>query len=94
MLKIVSGVSQLNFDFGEVKMALDSAWATGSAVTTTTAATFIPEIWSDEILAEYEKSLVMKPLIKSIRMTGKKETRFTSLSPCAARLTPRLRRLR
>ena len=44
-------------------MALDSAWATGSAVTTTTAATFIPEIWSDEILAEYEKSLVMKPLV-------------------------------
>ena len=53
-------------------MALDSAWATGSAVTTTTAATFIPEIWSDEILAEYEKSLVMKPLVKSIRMSGKK----------------------
>ena len=53
-------------------MALDSAWATGSAVTTTTAATFIPEIWSDEIIAEFEKSLVMKPLIKSIRMSGKK----------------------
>jgi len=53
-------------------MALDQAWASGSAVTTTTAATFIPEIWSDEILAEYEKSLVMKPLVKSIRMSGKK----------------------
>ena len=53
-------------------MALDQTWASGSAVTTTTAATFIPEIWSDEILAEYEKSLVMKPLVKSIRMSGKK----------------------
>ena len=39
---------------------------------TTTTQIFIPEIWSDEILAEYEKSLVMKPLVKSIRMSGKK----------------------
>ena len=30
-------------------------------VTNTTAATFIPEIWSDEIIAAYEKSLVPKP---------------------------------
>ncbi len=27
------------------------------AVTTTTAATFIPEIWSDEIVAAYKKNL-------------------------------------
>lgn len=45
----------------------------GSAhVTKTTAATFIPEIWSDEIIAAYEKSLVVKPLVRSMSMTGKK----------------------
>ena len=47
--------------------------AFGSAhVTKTRAATFIPEIWSDEILAEYEHSLVMKPLVKSLKVAGKK----------------------
>ena len=53
-------------------MALDAAWATGSAVTTTTAATFIPKLWSDEIIAEYEKSIVMKPLVRQLKMAGKK----------------------
>jgi len=41
-------------------------------VTKATAATFIPEIWSDEIIAAYEKSLVVKPLVRSMSMTGKK----------------------
>jgi len=41
-------------------------------VTNTTAATFIPEIWSDEIIAAYEKSLVVKPLVRAMSMTGKK----------------------
>ena len=41
-------------------------------VTTTTAATFIPEIWSDEIIAAYEKSLVVKPLVRAMSMVGKK----------------------
>lgn len=53
-------------------MALDQAWASGDAVTKTRAKTFIPEIWSDEIMAEYEHSLVMKPLVKSLKMAGKK----------------------
>ena len=53
-------------------MALDAAWATGSAVTTTTAKTFIPKLWSDEIIAEYEKSIVMKPLVRQLKMAGKK----------------------
>ena len=53
-------------------MALDEAWATGSSVNNTNHATFIPKLWSDEILAEYEKSLVMKPLVKSLKMAGKK----------------------
>jgi N4-gp56 family major capsid protein len=43
-----------------------------SHVTTTSAATFIPEIWSDEIVAAYEKSLVLKPLVRAMSMVGKK----------------------
>lgn len=38
----------------------------------TEAATFIPEIWSDEIIAAYEKSLKLAPLVKKMKMTGKK----------------------
>jgi N4-gp56 family major capsid protein len=53
-------------------MALDGAYATGSSVNNTNHATFIPKLWSDEIIAEYEKSLVMKPLVKSMKMAGKK----------------------
>ena len=41
-------------------------------VTNTTGATFIPEIWSDEIIAAYEKSLVLANLINRMPMTGKK----------------------
>ena len=53
-------------------MALDGKYATGSSVNNTNHASFIPKLWSDEIIAEYEKSLVMKPLIKSLKMVGKK----------------------
>ena len=53
-------------------MALDGTYATGSSVNNTNHASFIPKLWSDEIIAEYEKSLVMKPLIKSMKMVGKK----------------------
>jgi hypothetical protein len=42
--------------------------ATGGMVDNTSAATFIPEIWSDEVIAAYEKS----PLTKKIAMQGKK----------------------
>jgi N4-gp56 family major capsid protein len=38
----------------------------------TEAATFVPEIWSDEIIASYQKNLKMAPLVKRIAMTGKK----------------------
>jgi N4-gp56 family major capsid protein len=41
-------------------------------VTNTTAATFIPELWSDEIIAAYEKSLVLANLVNRMPMTGKK----------------------
>ena len=42
------------------------------SVTTSTAANFIPEIWSDEVIAAYQKNLKMAPLVKRIAMTGKK----------------------
>jgi len=42
-------------------------------VTNTTGATFIPEIWSDEIIAAYEKSRVLANLVTRMPITGKKE---------------------
>ena len=42
------------------------------AVTTTTAATFIPEIWSDEIVAAYKKNLVLANIVNKMNFKGKK----------------------
>lgn len=33
---------------------------------------FVPEIWSDEILAAYKKNLVLAPLVRKMSMVGKK----------------------
>jgi N4-gp56 family major capsid protein len=44
----------------------------GSIVNKVAAGTFIPEIWSDEIIAAYQKNLKMAPLVKKISMNGKK----------------------
>jgi len=41
-------------------------------VTNTTAATFIPEIWSDEIIAAYKKNLVLANLVNKMNHSGKK----------------------
>jgi N4-gp56 family major capsid protein len=41
-------------------------------VTNTTAATFIPDIWSDEIIAAYKKNLVMANLVMKMNFKGKK----------------------
>ena len=40
--------------------------------TITSAANFIPEIWSDEIVATYKKNLVVANLFKKMSMAGKK----------------------
>ena len=46
---------------------------TANAVVDKTAAgTFIPEIWSDEVIAAYQKNLKMAPLVKRLTMSGKK----------------------
>jgi N4-gp56 family major capsid protein len=41
-------------------------------VTNATAATFIPELWSDEIVAAYKNSLVMANVVNKMPMKGKK----------------------
>ena len=46
--------------------------ANGGFVDNTSAATFIPEIWSDEVIASYQKNLVLANLVKKLSMTGKK----------------------
>lgn len=47
--------------------------ALGTAhVTNTTAATFIPEIWSDEIVAAYKNSLVLANAVNKMSHVGKK----------------------
>ena len=46
--------------------------AMGGAVDNTSAAKFIPEIWSDEVIAAYKSNLVMANLVKKMSMTGKK----------------------
>ena len=49
------------------------AYFTANAVVDKTAAgTFIPEIWSDEVIAAYQKNLKMAPLVKRMSMSGKK----------------------
>ena len=44
----------------------------GSIVGKTEAVNFIPQIWSDEVIAAYQKNLKMSPLVKKMPMAGKK----------------------
>jgi hypothetical protein len=44
----------------------------GGSVNNTSAATFIPEIWSDEVIAAYKSNLIMANAVKKMSMTGKK----------------------
>jgi len=53
-------------------MATSTYPATGGFVDNTSAAVFIPEIWSDEVIAAYEQNLVLANLVKKMSMTGKK----------------------
>ena len=43
-----------------------------SIVNNTSAATFIPEIWSDEVIAAYKKNLVLANLVRKMSFKGKK----------------------
>lgn len=56
-------------------MALSGTkWGTGDAVTKSAVDTqgFVPEVWSDEIIAAYKKNLVAANLIKKLNFKGKK----------------------
>ena len=50
----------------------NTAFSPTNAVTTTSAANFIPEIWSDEIVAAYKKNLVLANVVKKMSFRGKK----------------------
>jgi len=49
-----------------------TAFSPTGSVTVTTAANFIPEIWSDEIVAAYKKNLVLANLVMKMNFKGKK----------------------
>ena len=49
-----------------------TSFSPSNSVTVTTADKFIPDIWSDEIIAAYKKSLVAANLFKKMTFTGKK----------------------
>ena len=49
-----------------------ATFSSSNGVSNTTAATFIPEIWSDEIIAAYKKNLVMANLVSKMSFKGKK----------------------
>jgi N4-gp56 family major capsid protein len=49
-----------------------TAFSPANSVTNTTANTFIPEIWSDEIIAAYKKNLTMANLVMKMNFKGKK----------------------
>lgn len=47
----------------------------------TQADTFVPELWSDEIIATYEKNLVAVPLVKNLSFEGKKGDKLNIPTP-------------
>ena len=49
-----------------------TAFSPANNVTVTSAANFIPEIWSDEIIAAYKKNLVLANLVMKMNFKGKK----------------------
>jgi N4-gp56 family major capsid protein len=49
-----------------------TAFSPANNTTVTTAANFIPEIWSDEIIAAYKKNLVLANLVMKMNFKGKK----------------------
>ena len=50
----------------------NTAFSPTNSVTVTSAGTFVPEIWSDEIVASYKKNLVLANLVMKMNFRGKK----------------------
>jgi len=59
----------------------NTAFSPTNSVTVTSAANFIPEIWSDEIVASYKKNLVLANLVKKMSFKGKKGDTVNIPSP-------------
>ena len=59
----------------------NTAFSPTNSVTVTSAANFIPEIWSDEIIAAYKKNLVLANLVKRMNFKGKKGDTVNIPSP-------------
>ena len=50
----------------------NTAFYPTNSVTVSSAGTFVPEIWSDEIVASYKKNLVLANLVMKMNFRGKK----------------------
>jgi N4-gp56 family major capsid protein len=50
----------------------NTAFSPSNSVTVSSAGTFVPEIWSDEIVASYKKNLVLANLVMKMNFKGKK----------------------
>ena len=50
----------------------NTAFSPANSVTVASAGTFVPEIWSDEIVASYKKNLVLANLVMKMNFRGKK----------------------
>jgi N4-gp56 family major capsid protein len=50
----------------------NTAFSPANSVTVSSAGTFVPEIWSDEIIASYKKNLVLANLVMKMNFRGKK----------------------
>ena len=50
----------------------NAAFSPTNSVTVSSAGTFVPEIWSDEIVASYKKNLVLANLVMKMNFRGKK----------------------
>ena len=62
--------------------------------TTVTSDKFIPEMWSDEVIASYKAKLVLGNLVTPINFKGKKATPCTFQCLAVARLLPKLHLLK
>lgn len=66
-----------------------AAFDAANAVGKTELDNFIPEIWSDEIIATYQKSLVMANLVKKMSMKGKKGDKINIPTPTRGNAAPK-----
>jgi len=58
-----------------------AAWDGANSQGKTQLDSFVPELWSDEIIASYQKNLVMAGLVKKMSMKGKKGDKINIPTP-------------